>query len=60
MHFSDELIIAQVKMIMTTSPSFPPSYFESTHSQEQDSKEKSNIYCEKFDAVFARIYKGNK
>jgi hypothetical protein len=60
MHFWGKLIMAQVKVIMITSPSSPQSYFKSMHSQEQDSKEMSKIYCKRFDVVFTRVYKRNQ
>jgi hypothetical protein len=51
--------MAQVKVITITSPSSPQSYFKSIHSQEQDLKEMNEIYCERFNVVFAKVHKGN-
>jgi hypothetical protein len=55
-----ELIMVQVKAIMTTSPYSPQNSFESMHSQVQDWKAMSETFFETFDAVSAMIPKRNR
>jgi hypothetical protein len=59
MHFQGKQTMVQVKVIMIASPYSPQSYFKSMHSQEQDSQETSEIYCEGFNSVFTRAHKRN-
>jgi hypothetical protein len=59
-HSLGKLITVQVKGTMTTSLSSPLSNFESICSWAQDSKVRSKIYYETFDAVSAMIHKRNQ